>query len=1549
MKFYFYQTPSRRAENRKPRAEGRGRTSGFGLLISAFRPLTFALLGLIACLTASISPARADPISLPLPIYLESFDAVAEGGLPPGWSRTNYSTLPATNFDLVDLDSAAYAGWLVVDRSRFNSNFLAYSSHTPQDYSRVLASNPANVVNGQGVTNLATGRFLFCTSGWREGSQIQYLWSPDFDLTGRTNVYVSYHSLFEQNQDSFGAVEYSVNGGASWLPIVYMVDGPDVFTSGNGSVDAVKTLTNRYSDVATNFIAGTSYGGSYGAFIAAPITPALASYISPRVDDNAVESKRVELFRLPAADNQPAVRFRFAHAGTDSWYFGVDDFGLYSITPGALPIISNAPPSLNVSVGSTATFNIQAGGAPPLSYQWRKNGTNISGATNATYAISPVNHSDPGVYTVVVSNNAGAIESGGARLTVYVPFVTGQWDFDSGDLRATVGVGLEYLSDTATITAFPGMTIHGEPALVMGFGSNTINQGYYMRHGAKPNGGGQFVNQYTLLLDVMYPTASSDQWRALFQTDPFNQAGNDADFYVGNSVALPDPNGLGTEGQFEGPLAPDTWYRVAFAVDLTAPAGRQLMKYVNGANVGEQPLSGGLDGRYALGPTAQLFTAGAIGFTRPGFVNSIQFVNGWMAPAAIAALGEPTPDGLPPGNAAIRITSLTTGATSVTLNWTAPDGACFVERTTNLLSSSWGLVDNTITNRSLSVPISSNTAFYRVGQLTSDIRVGPLPDGEQVIPTKQILRAAGQPLQFSGRPVDLVLSPDGKIVYLKNINNLLVVDTATWTLLQTATYPGSGASLHGIAMRHDGSHVYVTGAGNELYDWSVATNGTVTFSRSIPMPAGSYPCGLALAADDSKAYVCLSIANQLAVVNLTNGSVLQQINVGIAPWDVVLSPGGDTAYVSDWGGRFPTGGDLTAPSAGTPVVIDSRGVAASGVVSFVDLLTGVETAQTATGLHPCDLELSADGQTLYVANANSDTVSVINTGTRAVKETILVRPDPTFPSGSASTGLALSKDGSRLFVASGGNNAVAVVELPNAQHSNSLLLGVLPTDWYPGAVVADDQHLYVANVKGLGSRSGPPGNSGWQISAHLGTATKLPIPAAEPLRKYTAQAFEDGRVPQIKQTQQPALPGQSPTPVPLRTGEPSVFQHVVYILKENKTYDQMFGDLPQGNGDSNLCLYPQFVSPNHHALALQYVLLDNFYCNGVLSADGHSWSTEGNSTDHLEKAFGGFSRSYTFGDDPLTYSSSGFIWNNVLQHGLTFRNYGEMDYAATSPARTWLEIYQDYVNNTDTIRYVQNIGVAALRPYSSTNVPGWNLDIPDVVRARGFIKELSVAQTTGAWAAFHLLYLPNDHTGGPPSPRAQVADNDLALGQVVAAITQSRFASNTVIFVIEDDPQSGYDHVDGHRSLCLVISPYTKRHQRVSTFYNQAGVLHTMERILGLPPMNQQDAMAPLMFECFTNLPDATPYTVLSNNIPLTERVVARTLSPKQRYYAQKVQRMDFRRPDRINDDVFNRYIWHAIKGDARYPAEFVGGHGKGLRPLGLILVKHPKKDEDDD
>jgi hypothetical protein len=321
---------------------------------------------------------------------------------------------------------------------------------------------------------------------------------------------------------------------------------------------------------------------------------------------------------------------------------------------------------------------VTASGSGSFSYQWRFNGADIQGATNATLVLSGVdsegvNSSSEGVYTVLVSNGYGGALSSSAVLTVYSRTVTGQWDFLFGDLRATVGADLQYVGDTTNRTAFSVMNINSVSVPVMAFGSNTPSQGFSMWHGAMPNGGGQFVNQYTLIMDIMFPASSSGQWRALLQTDPFNHPGNDAEFYVGSASASPAANGIGAEGQYDGALAPDTWYRVAFAVDLTASAGQQLSKYVNGVMVGSRSLFGGMDGRYALGPAAQFFTSGLSGgFTQPGYVSSIQVVNGWMPAADIAALGGPSAAKLPPGDTVIQITDLSINASQLTLNWGGP-------------------------------------------------------------------------------------------------------------------------------------------------------------------------------------------------------------------------------------------------------------------------------------------------------------------------------------------------------------------------------------------------------------------------------------------------------------------------------------------------------------------------------------------------------------------------------------------------------------------------------------------------------------------------------------------------------------------------------------------------------------------------------------------------------------------------------------------------------------------------------------------------------------
>jgi hypothetical protein len=500
--------------------------------------------------------------------------------------------------------------------------------------------------------------------------------------------------------------------------------------------------------------------------------------------------------------------------------------------------------------------------------------------------------------------------------------------------------------------------------------------------------------------------------------------------------------------------------------------------------------------------------------------------------------------------------------------------------------------------------------------------------------------------------------------------------------------------------------------------------------------------------------------------------------------------------------------------------------------------------------------------------------------------------------------------------------------------------------------------LFVANVKGFGSRREAREDGGRSVYAFQGVVSKVAIPDRESLAALTAQVEEDARVPQILRAREKAERAEAvkPVPVPKRLGEPSVFDHVIYVIKENRTYDQVFGDIAKGDGDPKLCLFGREVTPNHHALAEQFVLLDNFYCNGVLSADGHAWATEGNVTDYLEKSFGGFTRSYTFGDDPLSYSSSGFLWDNILARGLSFRNYGEMAYTEPEPKdATFPRIYEDYRSGRRQIPLAQKIGVENLRRYSSPTYPGWNMNVPDVLRADAFLAELKGFEEGGDLPNLVILYLPQDHTSGTtagmPTPRAHMADNDLAVGRVVEAVSKSRFWPKTCIFVIEDDPQDGFDHVDGHRSLCLVASPYTKRGAVVSEFYNQTSVLHTMERILGCPPMNQMDAMSPLMTACFAEAADLTPYRAITPEVPLDELnpPVARLDGPALDW-ARRSAALDLALPDRADEDELNRILWHAVKGvDARYPRELAGAHGRGLKDRRLIFGGEEEDEEEDD
>ncbi|UCG17087.1 MAG: bifunctional YncE family protein/alkaline phosphatase family protein [Phycisphaerales bacterium] len=848
-------------------------------------------------------------------------------------------------------------------------------------------------------------------------------------------------------------------------------------------------------------------------------------------------------------------------------------------------------------------------------------------------------------------------------------------------------------------------------------------------------------------------------------------------------------------------------------------------------------------------------------------------------------------------------------------------------------------------------------------------RVGPLADGRVIVPTNQVLAPAGWQVNFAGRPTDLALSPDGRHLAALGHRRIVVIDIESRQVVQEVSYatPKGGGSFTGISYTPDGKRLYASCIRGTIEVFGVGTDGRLTAQNPIPLKGrhgrNTLPAGLEVTPDGRSLYVALNLNNTLGEIDLGKRELIREIPVGNAPYDVVLvGRQGDEhpsrAVVSNWAGRLPTANDPVGPSGrGTPVKVDPvRHIASEGSVSIVDLKEHRVIAEIVVGRHASGLSAGPTG-VVYVANANSDTVSVIDAFEARLIETISTRPDGIPLFGSAPN--ALVERSGRLYVSNGTNNSVAVVQLgePTQGHApssastgdakpRSMLVGHIPTGWYPAGIVHDSKRnaLCVVNVKGIGSRATAwrgkrkiKGKTVFGYNSHdySGTISIIPIPGDDDLAAHTKQVLTNNRMTQAISALSPPRAGIAPRPVPQRHGEPSVIRHVVYIIKENRTYDQVFGDLPQGEGDPSLCIFGRDVTPNHHRLAEQFVLFDNFYCSGTLSADGHQWTDEAYVTDYIEKSYGGWPRSYPYaGGDALAYAESGFIWDNVLAHGKTLRVYGEFVTASIKwrdpgkpDAPSFLECYQDFVNQTDLIEIRATANLKTLEPYICPTFIGFPYNVPDVYRAGEFIKELQEFERAGTLPDFCIMLLPNDHTAGTrpgrPTPAAAVADNDLALGRIVEAISHSSFWKETCIFVVQDDPQNGFDHIDGHRTVALVISPFTKRRYVDSTNYNQTSMFKTMELLLGLPPLNQFDAAATPMTTCFTDSPDFTPYDAVPNRIPLDQLnpPVQAIRDPAQRKWALKSLELPLDDVDRADEDTLNRILWHAAKGnDASYP-----------------------------
>ncbi|MGN6539958.1 MAG: alkaline phosphatase family protein [Ginsengibacter sp.] len=828
------------------------------------------------------------------------------------------------------------------------------------------------------------------------------------------------------------------------------------------------------------------------------------------------------------------------------------------------------------------------------------------------------------------------------------------------------------------------------------------------------------------------------------------------------------------------------------------------------------------------------------------------------------------------------------------------------------------------------------------------------PDNSSILmPYNRFIDPAGTVIRFGdgsleNHSLDCALLPGEKILVVEDRYGLAFINVKENTLVSHLDYDGT---YNGFMSTYSGIKVFEDKDGIKIF-WGAANPRTrissimeaswdgkkaeiknaIPFDALAPAPM-SLPNDIALNIEggDTYLYVVLNGNNQLVKVRLSDNKIIWETPTGMAPFGIALTA--TKAYVSNWAGSVPVNnGGETAGIPYANVYIDPKtGATSSGTVSIIDLNTGQVTGEVDVGLHPNAIISAKDKKYIYVANGNSDNVSVINTGTNKVVDSISVSLFGSTSQliGDSPNGLAINDDGNTLYVSNGMDNAVAVITLGENSSATgkgiSTVKGFIPTEAYPAGLALSKSKLYVANLEGEGARVKTRAYNSHDQEA---TFSIISLPADKVLNSYTKRVQAANLMFRTKIDSLLPRTGIAAKPVPERIGEPSVFKHVVYIIKENRTYDQVLGDMKEGNGDSSLCIFGSTVTPNEHKLAKEYLLLDNYYASGKSSAEGHSWTDAAIVTDYVEKNVRAWFRSYPHVlADALVYNKKGFIWNNALDHGKTVRIYGEACTPLFSRDLNWTKNYQSYLDGKK-IEFTNTSTISRVRPIMSADYPCYDGHIfPDQLRADAFIKELNQIEKEPGdqLPQLMIMALPLDHTSGMaagfPTPRAMVADNDLALGRIIEALTKSRFWDSTVVFITEDDSQDGWDHVSAYRTTGFVISAYSHLQKTVHTNYNQTCVVRTIEQILGLPPMNVMDATALPMFNCFSGKPNKQTYSFEKNIIPLNEmNKSAVSLSGKAKKFTLLSSLPEFDHIDGGNDDLLNRILWFASKGNTPYP-----------------------------
>jgi YVTN family beta-propeller protein len=766
------------------------------------------------------------------------------------------------------------------------------------------------------------------------------------------------------------------------------------------------------------------------------------------------------------------------------------------------------------------------------------------------------------------------------------------------------------------------------------------------------------------------------------------------------------------------------------------------------------------------------------------------------------------------------------------------------------------------------------------------------------------LTPAGAQVRVGEVPLKLAISPDGTLVaaVCSGLHPALtMVDVRSRHTIATIPLP---RTFNGLAFDAGGTHLYVTGGNSDdIHVFSIDRD-KVTLSRTMTIDAegavgvadgaaarprrraansSNFLAGIAIHPRTGKLYVCNESTSELWVIDPGSGKLLCTIRTGLHPHSVLFGATPEFLYVSNWGERS---------------------------VSVIDSSSSKPLMKIQVGVRPNDMALSPDGR-LFVACAGDNTVYVLESkspqteqdATEATPppssalEVISTSLYPQSPEGSTPDGVAVTPDGKVLFAANADNNDVAVVDISKRSASN--LVGFVPVGWYPSSVAVVGKTLLVANAKGLSSFPSFPAKTDTtnsvagtvfdkEFALFNSTVSFIEEPTAEELIDYTKQVRANS--PYTPEEFKHAIDTSSSV-IPATLGQACPIKHVLYIIRENRTYDQVFGDMtdssgrPIGNGEKRICMFGEEITPNAHALAREFTLFDNLYCNSEVSVDGHSWCDGAIATDYRQRSW---IISYTKhgqlrGNNEMNDPANGFLWDQCRRCGITFKCYGE-----------------------------------GAKFVPTTNRGTWS-DGRDTRRVDGFIADLHTAEKTGDFPQFMIMSLPEDHTKGTTpgahTPQACVANNDQAIGKLVEAISHSKFWPTTAIFIIEDDAQNGPDHVDSHRTAGLVISPYTKRHALDSTPYTQVSMVRTMELILGLPPMTQYDAAATPMFNCFTTTPDLAPFTTVAPRTSLT------ATNNDKSFGAKASAKMDFDEVDEAPEGELNRVLWGATMGNAPYPA----------------------------